>query len=170
MAREGLRPVPQAERRRATVGQRVRQLAGPLERLLDEGADLPAGQARLGRGRVDGQDAQRAPAGAGSSTPATTSTTGFTIWRLPRYSPTLPQKMASVPSRSCLALHGWLKKTTSRGPVSSRTVTSTTVRRLRARRDAHPLHLGQHGRLGADLRVPTRRPGASGRCSGAGRS
>ena len=67
-------------------------------------------------------------------TPATTSTTGLTIWRAPRYSPTLPKKIASVPASSCLARQGWLKKTTANRPVSSRTVSSTTARPFRARR------------------------------------
>ena len=66
---------------------------------------------------------------------ATTSTTGLTIWRLPRYSPTFPQKMASVPGSSCLARQGWLKNTTARRPVASRTTTSTTARRFLARLD-----------------------------------
>ena len=52
------RPVPQRQGRPPTLGQRVHQLAGPLERLLHEGADLPTGEAGLGRGRVDGKDAQ----------------------------------------------------------------------------------------------------------------
>ena len=66
--------------------------------------------------------------------PATTSTTGFAIWRLPRYSVTFPKKIASVPASSCFARHGWLKKTILRRPDSSRTTTSTTARPVRARR------------------------------------
>ena len=60
-------------------------------------------------------------------TPATTSTTGLVIWRAPRYSVTLPKKIASVPASSCLARQGWLKKTILSRPVSSRTTTSTTA-------------------------------------------
>ena len=67
-------------------------------------------------------------------TPATTSTTGLVIWRLPWYSVTLPKKIASVPASSCLARQGWLKKTILSRPVSSRTTTSTTARPVRARR------------------------------------
>ena len=67
-------------------------------------------------------------------TPATTSTTGLVIWRVPRYSVTLPKKIASVPASSCLARQGWLKKTILSRPVSSRTTTSTTARPVRARR------------------------------------
>ena len=40
--------------------QRVDQLAGPGQGIVDEGADLPAGQPGLGRGRVHRQDAERA--------------------------------------------------------------------------------------------------------------
>ena len=140
MAPEGRGAVPQVERRPPLVGQRVGELAGPLERLVDERADLPAGQAGLGRRRVDGQDAQGARGGrTGSSTPATTSTTGLTIWRVPRYSPTLPKKMASVPTASCLARQGWLKKTTFR---RARVVAHRQLDRrrgpLRARRERTP--------------------------------
>ena len=86
-------------------------------------------------------------------TPATTSTTGLTIWRVPRYSPTLPKKIASVPASSCLARQGWLKKTTASRPVSSRTTTSTTARPLRARRGPRRLHRRQHGGLVAHLEL-----------------
>ncbi len=64
-----------------------------------------------------------------------TSTTGFAICRRPRYSVTLPKKMASVPDSSCLARHGWLKKTMCSRPVSSRTVSSTLGRPLRMGRE-----------------------------------
>ncbi len=84
-------------------------------------------------------------------TPATTSTTGFTIWRVPRYSPTFPKKIASVPASSCLARQGWLKKTTARRPVSSRTTRSTTARPLRARPRPGRLHRRQDGSLVAHL-------------------
>ena len=67
-------------------------------------------------------------------TPATTSTTGLVIWRAPWYSVTLPKKIASVPASSCLARQGWLKKTTLRRPVSSRTTTSTIALPCRERR------------------------------------
>ena len=60
---------------------------------------------------------------ASSPATATTSTTGLTIWRSPRYSPVLPQKMAWVPTPSCEARQGWLKNTICNVPVSSRTVT-----------------------------------------------
>ena len=61
---ERLGPAPQVEGGPPLLGQRVRQLAGAVERLLDVGADLPARQAGLGRRRVDRQDAQRATPGA----------------------------------------------------------------------------------------------------------
>ena len=77
-------------------------------------------------------------------TPATTSTTGLTIWRAPRYSPTLPKKIASVPASSCLARQGWLKKTTANRPVSSRTVSVDHGAPVPGPPRAHRLHRRQH--------------------------
>ena len=89
----------------------------------------------------------------GVVTPATTSTTGLAIWRLPRYSVTFPKKIASVPASSCLARQGWLKKTILSRPVSSRTTTSTTARPVRGPPGVRRLHGGEHRRLVADHEV-----------------
>ena len=102
-------------------------------------------------------------------TPATTSTTGLVIWRVPRYSVTLPKKMASVPGSSCLARQGWLKNTIFSRPVSSRTTTSTTARPVRARRAPAPTARWPARPPRRRPGGPRRRPGGCGRCSGAGR-
>ena len=56
-----------------------------------------------------------------------------------------------MPASSCLARQGWLKNTTARRPVSSLTVSSTTARPFRARRDRADCTDGQHGGLVAHL-------------------
>ena len=60
---EGVRAVPQVDAVAPLDGERVGELPRTLERLRDELPDLPRRQAGLGRGRVDGQDAQGPPAG-----------------------------------------------------------------------------------------------------------
>ncbi len=149
---EGLGAAPQVERGAPLLGHRVGELAGPLERLLDEGADLPAGQADLGRRRVDGDDA--AGCAARPSAPATTSTTGLAIWRRPRYSSTLPKKMASVPASQLLGPPGLVEEDDLE-PAG--VVAHGHARPWRGAgacgRRAHRLHGGQHRRLVAHVEV-----------------
>ncbi len=57
----GATPEPQLAAERAR--QRVGEGAGAVERLLDIGPDLPAGEARLGRRRVDRDDLEHAALG-----------------------------------------------------------------------------------------------------------
>ena len=60
---EGVRAVPQVDAVAPLDRERVGELAGPLEGLGDELADLPRGEAGLGRRRIDRQDPQRLAAG-----------------------------------------------------------------------------------------------------------
>ena len=62
----------------------------------------------------------------------TRSTTGLVICSPPRNTSRRPYSTACMSSRSCLARHGWLKKTQlRRAPSRSLTSTSTRARRFR---------------------------------------
>ncbi len=65
-----------------------------------------------------------------SATPArpTTSTTGFVICRLPRYTSSLPKNDASVPTLNCFSRQPWLKNVMVSIEVPSCTTTSTSAR------------------------------------------
>ncbi len=160
-------PATAATRRRA--GRRGLRHAGvPPPR----SADLPAGEPGLRRSRVDGKDPQGAPLPADHRLVHPGHHVDHRVGHLAR-APViahLPPEDGLGPRGSCLARHGWLKKTTSIAPVSSR----DGDRRRRcgpgcAPAGPHPLHLGQNGRLGRPRRGRTRRPAWCGRCSGAGR-
>ena len=157
-------------RRRHSSGSGSANSPGPVEGLRRRTRPISQrGQRRLGRGRVDGEDPQRRGR-PGCRSPATTSTTGFTIWRVPGTRPPCRRRWPRCPPASCLARHGWLKKTTARRPVSSLTdhVDDGAARPGPTRRWAG-LHRGQHRRLVPHLPVRRRRPAGCGRCSGGGR-
>ncbi len=163
----GRRAVPQAERGEPFPGQRVEERTGPLERLLHERPDLPAGEPRLGRGRVDRQDPQGAALAAHDVVVHPRHDVDHRVDHLARAPvvPHLPPEDGLGPLPQLLGPPGLVEEGDFHRPrlvahddgdggLAVAVVPAATAA-------SHPHHLGQHGR---------RRPDVESRHAGLGRA